>query len=173
MSFHSVRVPSQYAAAVERAETALAARFARHVPWVRDGWLILPHSGRPVAVWDLKEKRHADTPEQEARRTELARTLAAAGLAVTVPSWAFMVFFAEIPADRTGPRYTVVHDDSSLGALFGEAHLVMDTWTNIHVATARLPGEADRRCAGFNRVQEAQVASGSPVGSHVSPGTTV
>ncbi|KOV94618.1 MULTISPECIES: hypothetical protein [unclassified Streptomyces] len=169
-------VPPQHAAAVERAEAALAARFPRHVPEVQDGWLILTRSDRPIAVWDLKEKIAADTPEQKAKRIELAQALAAAGLAVTLPSDAYMVFFAEIPADRTSPRYTIAHDDSALGDLFGGPHLVMDTWTNVHVATARTPQEAAQRRDAFNRAQDtldAQVASGSlPAGSHASPDTT-
>jgi hypothetical protein len=102
--------------------------------------------------------------------------LAAAGLAVTLPSDAYMVFFAQIPADRTGPRYTVAAEDSVLGGLFGGPHLVMDTWTKVHVATARTPEDAEERCAAFTRAQDtldAQVASGSlPAGSHATPDTT-
>ncbi|MGW6145354.1 hypothetical protein [Streptomyces sp. NPDC055140] len=169
-------LPQQHVAAVERADAALAARFPQHIPGTQDGWLILARSGRPIAVWDLKEKIAADTPEQEAKRLELARELAAAGLAVTLPADAYMVFFAEIPADRTGPRYTVVHDDSDLGSLFGPPHLVMDTWTNVHVATAHTPEKAAQQCADFIRAQDAldaRVASGSlPAGSHTTPGTT-
>ncbi|MFF9458075.1 hypothetical protein [Streptomyces flaveolus] len=82
----------------------------------------------PIPARIAKEKTGADTPEQEARRIECARLLAAAGLAVTLPSDAYMVFFAGIPADRTRPRYTVVTDDSGLGGgLFGGPHLVIDT----------------------------------------------
>jgi hypothetical protein len=173
---HVFHVPPQHAAAVERADTALAARFPRHVPGVQDGWLILTRSDRPIVVWDLKEKIDADTPEQEAKRIELAQVLAAAGLAVTLPSDAYMVFFAQIPADRTSPRYTVVDDDSVLGGLLGGPHLVMDTWTDVHVATARTPKEAAQRCADFTRAQDrldAQVASGRlPAGSHATPDTT-
>lgn len=66
--FHVFDVLSQYAAAVERADAALAARFPRHIPGVRDGWLILSRSGRPISVWDLKKKTGPDTPEQEAKR---------------------------------------------------------------------------------------------------------
>jgi hypothetical protein len=174
--FNVFEVPPQHAAAVERAETALADRFPRHVPGVQDGWLILTRSNRPIVVWNLTEKIDADTPEQESKRIELAQTLAAAGLAVTLPSDAYMVFFAEIPADRTNPRYSVVHDDSVLGGMFGGPHLVMDTWTDVHVATAHTPKEAADRCADFTRAQDtldAQVASGSlPAGSFATPDTT-
>lgn len=100
---HAFRTPPQHAATLERAAAALAARFSRHVPGEQDGWLILTRSDRPIAVWDLKEKIAADTPEQEAKRIELAQALAAAGLAVTLPSDAYMVFFAEIPANPTTP----------------------------------------------------------------------
>ncbi|MFI1701430.1 hypothetical protein ACH419_36495 [Streptomyces bobili] len=174
--FPAFQVPPQHAAAVQRAEAVLTARFPQHLPQEQDGWLILARSDRPIVVWDLKEKISADTPEQEAKRIELAQVLAAAGLAVTLPSDAYMVFFAEIPADRTTPRYTVVDDDSALGNLFGGPHLVMDSWTKVHVATARTPEEAAQRCADFTRVQDtldAQVASGSlPSGSHATPDTT-
>lgn len=174
--FHAFQVPPQHVAAVERAQAALSARFPQHVPGEQDGWLILTRSDRPIVVWDLKEKIAADTPEQEAKRIELAQELAAAGLAVTLPSDAYMVFFAEIPADRTSPRYTVVDDDSALGALFGGPHLVMDTWTQVHVATARTPEEAAECCAEFSRAQDAldaQVASGSlPAGSYATPDST-
>ncbi|WP_330342634.1 hypothetical protein [Streptomyces sp. NBC_00557] len=169
-------IPPQHAAAIERAEAALTARFPRHVPGRQDGWLVLTHSDRPIVVWDLKEKIAADTPEQAAKRLELAQALAAAGLAVTLPSDAYMVFFAEIPADRTSPRYTVAHGDSVLGGLFGGPHLVMDTWTKVHVATAHTPEEAAERCAAFTRTQDARdahVASGRlPAGSHATPNIT-
>jgi hypothetical protein len=168
-------IPPQHAAAVKRAETALAARFPRHVPDEQDGWLILTRSDRPMVVWELKEKTGADTPEQETKRIECAGVLAAAGLAVTLPSDAYMVFFAEIPADRTSPRYTVVTDDSGLGGMFGGPHLVMDTWTGVHVSTAHTPETAAQRCADFTRAQDtldAQVASGSlPAGSCATPDT--
>ncbi|MER7195665.1 hypothetical protein [Streptomyces flaveolus] len=124
----------------------------------------------------MKERTGADTTEQEAKRIECARLLAAAGLAVTLPSDAYMVFFAEIPADRSSPRYTVVTDDSGLGGLFGGPHLVMDTWTGVHVAAAHTPEAAAQCCADFTRAQdtlEAQVAAGSlPAGSRVTPDTT-
>ncbi|MFD4247300.1 hypothetical protein ACFWP3_37790 [Streptomyces sp. NPDC058525] len=172
---HAFHTPPQHVAAVERADSVLAARFPRHVPGKQDGWLILTRSDRPIAVWDLKEKTGADTPEQEAKRIELAQELAAAGLAVTLPSDAYMVFFAEIPAHPTTPRYTVVDDGSGLGGLFGGTHLVMDTWTKVHVATARTPEKAVQRCADFTRAQstlDAQVAPGSlPAGSHADPDT--
>ncbi|MFF7953654.1 hypothetical protein [Streptomyces griseorubiginosus] len=170
---HAFHVPPQHIAAVERAEAALEARFPRHVPGMQDGWLILTRSNRPIVVWELKEKAAADTPAQAAKRIELAQALAAAGLAVTLPSDAYMVFFAQIPADRTGPRYTVAEGDSVLGGLFGGPHLVMDTWTQVHVATAHTPKQAAQRCADFTRAQEtldAEVASGSlPAGSHATP----
>ncbi|MEV6683389.1 hypothetical protein AB0N09_42045 [Streptomyces erythrochromogenes] len=170
---HAFHIPPQHVAAVERTDAVLAARFPRHVPGERDGWLMLTRSERPIVVWDLKEKTGADTPEQDAKRIELAQALAAAGLVVTLPSDAYMVFFAEIPADPTTPRYTVVVEDSGLGGLFGGPHLVMDTWTKVHVATARTPEKAVQRCADFTRAQntlDAQVASGSlPAGSHAAP----
>ncbi|MET7276531.1 hypothetical protein ABZS59_36060 [Streptomyces flaveolus] len=102
--------------------------------------------------------------------------LAAAGLAVTLPSDACMVFFAEIPADRTSPRYTVATDDSELDGLFGGPHLVMDTWTGVHVATAHTPETAAQRCADFARAQntlDAQVAAASlPAGNCATPDAT-
>ncbi|MFJ5534918.1 hypothetical protein [Streptomyces sp. NPDC093261] len=173
---HAFHIPPQHAAAVERAAAVLATHFPQHVPGEQTGWLILTRSDRPIAVWELTEKISADTPEQEAKRIELAQALAAAGLAVTLPSDAYMVFFAEIPADRTAPRYTVGIDDSGLGDLFGGAHLVMDTWTKVHVATARTPEVAAQRCAEFTRAQnavDAEVAFGSlPEGSHAAVDTS-
>ncbi|MGP3950845.1 hypothetical protein [Streptomyces sp. 7N604] len=169
-------VPPRHVAAVERAALALAARFPQHVPGRQDGWGIQTRSGRPIAVWDLKEKIAADTPEQDAKRLELAQALAATGLAVTVPGHMYVVFFAEPPADPTGLRYTVTHDDSVLGSLLGSPYLVMDTFTGVDVATAYTPERAKERCAEFTRAQnelDAQVTAGFlPAGSHATPNTT-
>ncbi|MFF9158358.1 hypothetical protein ACF1AB_39730 [Streptomyces sp. NPDC014846] len=166
---HVFHIPPQHAAAVERAAAVLAVHFPQHVPGEQAGWLILTRSDRPIAVWELAQKISADTPEQEAKRIELAQALAAAGLAVTLPSDAYMVFFAEIPADRTTPRYTVVTHDSGLGDRFGGAYLAMDTWTKVHVTTTRTPEVAAQRCAEFTRAENAvnaDAASGSlPEGS--------
>ncbi|MFE0778897.1 hypothetical protein [Streptomyces sp. NPDC058861] len=174
--YHLFNLPPQHIAAVERATEALSAQFPQHIPGKQDGWLLLTRSNRPIVVWDLREKIAADTAEQEAKRLELAQALAAAGLAVTVPSDAYMVFFAEIPTSPS-PRYTVVNDDDSvLGSLFGSPYLVMDTWTNVHVATTRTSEEATQRCADFTRAQDAldtEVASGNlPAGSYAEPDTS-
>ena len=169
-------VPPQHVAAVERAAAALTNRFPQHIPGQQDGWLLLARSGHPIVVWDLKEKIDADTPVQAAKRLELAASLATAGLAVTLPADMYMVFFAEIPTNPTCPRYTVSHDRSVLGGLFGGPYLVMDNWTNVHVATADTPEQANRRCADFTRAQDelnTQVAAGRlPSGSHATPDTT-
>jgi len=112
----------------------------------------------------------AATPARPRWRTREA--LAAVGLAVTLPSDAYMVFLAEIPADRTSPRYAVAHDDSILGGLFGGPHLVMDAWTKVHVATAHTLEEAAEPAptsSGPRARCDAQVSTSRQ--GHASPDT--
>jgi hypothetical protein len=144
--------------AVAKAVAALSGAFPEHVEGERDGWRIIYRNDVPAVVWDLAVKIAADTPQQEAKRMELGAALAAAGIAVTFPSDMFMVFFAERPADWVGPRYSVVGQDSAIGALFGGSQLVVDGFTGVHVVGVQTPGEAERLCGRLNEVYEAQRA---------------
>ncbi|MFF4188146.1 hypothetical protein ACFYZ9_33625 [Streptomyces sp. NPDC001691] len=140
------------ASLAERAAAVLRSKFPCHIPGERDGWLILPRNGRWIAVWDLADQER-ETPERAAKRLELAQALAAAGYVVTLPSNAYMVFFADRPHDDSGPRYTVVRGDTVLGGLFGGPYLVMDTWTRVDISAHRSEAEANARCAEISREQ--------------------
>ncbi|WNZ14890.1 hypothetical protein [Streptomyces sp. 11x1] len=144
--------------AVAKAVAALSEAFPEHVEGERDGWRIIYRNDAPAVVWDLAVKIAADTPQQEAKRHELGAALAAAGIAVTFPGDMFMVFFAERPADWSGPRYSVVGQDSAIGALFGGSQLVMDGFTGVHVLGVQTPTEAGRLCQRLNEVYEQQKA---------------
>ncbi|MFG3132919.1 hypothetical protein ACGFZU_35125 [Streptomyces tendae] len=153
--------------AVAKAVAVLSGAFPVHVEGEQDGWRIIYRNDAPAVVWDLAVKIAADTPQQEAKRLELGAALAAAGIAVTFPADMFMVFFAEPPADWVGPRYSVVGQDSAIGALFGGSQLVMDGFTGVHVLGVQTPAQAERLCGRLNEVYEAQrarIVAGDDVG---------
>lgn len=155
-------ISPKHLSAVKRARAALTSNFPAHAPAQHDGWRILMRHGRPIAMWDLKRETSGEPTVQKIKRLEIAQALAAVGLIVTLPSGTYTVYFAEIPADRSSPRHTVVECESALSVLLGGSHLVIDTWTGVQVATARTADRANERCAEFTRAQntlEAKVAS--------------
>jgi hypothetical protein len=163
------RTPARHqaAAVMEDAAHVLGEQFPQHVPGERDGWLIMSRNDRPMVVWELAVKIAADTPQQEAKRHELGAALAAAGYAVTFPSWAYMVFFADPPTAPAGPRYQVGESVGTLSALFGGAFPVVDTYTGVDVTSADDRAEADRMCARLNEQCEAtkaRIAAGEESG---------
>lgn len=137
----------------DRAAAFLRPRFTPYSPGLRDGWHLISRNGRWAAVWDLADREGGETPEQAAKRLELAKALAAGGYAVSMPSGFYMVFFADRPHDDAGPRYSVVTEDSVLGGLFGGPHVVMDTWTNVNMAAFPTEEKARERCAELEREQ--------------------
>ncbi|MFI8265356.1 hypothetical protein [Streptomyces sp. NPDC085665] len=158
---------AQAAAVMEAAAATLGEQFPQHVPGERDGWVLVTRNGRPAAAWDFAEKIDVDTPEQEAKRRELAGALAAAGFAVTMPVDIYMVFFADPPSASAGPRYVVEECPAALSALFGGAFPVVDTSTRTALAWIGDGREAEKLCKRLNDVHEEMKAGGA------SPGTLV
>ncbi|MCZ1012342.1 hypothetical protein [Streptomyces lydicus] len=136
----------------DRAAAFLRPRFDQYSPGLRDGWHIISRNGRWAVVWDLADREGGETPQQAAKRLELAKALSAGGYAVSTPPSFYMVFIADRPHDA-GPRYSVVTEDSVLGGLFGGPHIVMDTWTNVDMAAFKDPQEAHKQCAKLEREQ--------------------
>ncbi|MEW1677928.1 hypothetical protein AB0O47_32545 [Streptomyces noursei] len=160
----------QAAAVMEEAARVLGEQFPRYVPCMRDGWLITTRSDRPMVVWQLAKTIAADTPQQEAKRHELGAALADAGYAVTFPSWAYMVFFADPPAAPAGPRYEVADSSGTLASLFGGAFPIIDSYTGVDVTSADDRPEAERVCLRLNQVYaetKARIAAGEETGGTV------
>jgi len=166
---HSI-IPAP-SASMDRAAEVLA-KFPTHIPGHRDGWLLLSRDGRPIVVWDLAVKIAADTPEQAAKRLELALTLASAGFAVTLPGNAYMVFFAEPPSDRAKPRYVIAEDDTELASIFGGGFNVIDTWTRACSSSHSTRAEAIERCDEVTREQDLADASARATGRIEPPTPT-
>ncbi|WP_329317201.1 hypothetical protein OG723_44400 (plasmid) [Streptomyces sp. NBC_01278] len=164
MPFHIPAV-QQVAAVMEAAAAALGKQFPRHVPGERDGWVLITRNDRPAAAWDLADKIDVDTPEQEAKRRELAGALAAAGFAVTMPADIYMVFFADPPSASAGPRYVVEECPATLSALFGGSFPVVDMHTRTALAWVTDNGEALKLCKRLNDVYEEAKTSGAPLGT--------
>ncbi|MFB7836002.1 hypothetical protein [Streptomyces sp. NPDC056056] len=137
----------------DRATAFLRPRFTPYSPGQYDGWHLISRNGRWAVVWDLAAGEGGETPQQAAKRLELAKALAAGGYAVSMPPGFYMVFFADRPHDDAGPRYSVVTEDSVLGGLFGGPHVVMDTWTNVNMAAFPTAEKARERCAELEREQ--------------------
>ncbi|MFF4276215.1 hypothetical protein [Streptomyces sp. NPDC001536] len=157
-------------AVMEDAAHVLGEQFPQHIPGERDGWLVMSRNDRPMVVWDLAVKISADTPEQEAKRLELGAALAAAGYAVTFPTSAYMVYFADPPTDPASPRYEVAESFSTLSALFGGAFPIVDTYTGVDVTWADDRAEAERMCAVLNEQYEtakARIAAGEESGGTI------
>lgn len=136
----------------DRAAAFLRPRFDPYSPGLRDGWHLISRNGRWAVVWDLADREGGQTPEQAAKRLELAKALSAGGYAVSTPPGFSMVFFADRPHDA-GPRYSVVTEGPVLGGLFGGPHVVMDTWTNVDMASFKETEEARKRCTELEREQ--------------------
>ncbi|MER5617685.1 hypothetical protein [Streptomyces sp. NPDC002215] len=132
----------------DRAAACLRTGFDQYCPGLRDGWRIISRNGRWAVVWDLAGREDSETPEQAAKRLELAQALSAGGYAVSTPRGFYMVFFADRPQDA-GPRYSVVTQNSMLGG----PYVVMDTWTSTDMAAFKDPEEAHEQCEELEREQ--------------------
>ncbi|MFE1270589.1 hypothetical protein [Streptomyces sp. NPDC058758] len=136
----------------DRVAAVLGDAFPRHEPGRRNGWLIVPRNGQWAVSWELADEVSIEGV-QAPKRLELANALAAAGYVVSLPASYYLVFFADRPHDTAGPRYEVHGDTTVLGGLFGGSHIVMDTWTNVVMASFRTPEQAEERSAELEREQ--------------------